>query len=240
MNNSQLQQWIRECSRIVFFGGTGVSTESGIPDFRGQNGIFSALKKYHREPEVLLSYSYFRMRPDVFFEYYRENILVTDAKPNPAHYALAAMEAKGILSAVITQNVDGLHQKAGSRRVLELHGSIYRNYCMKCGKRYDVETILGTEGVPFCECGGIIRPDVVMYEETLPEDVFTEAENEIFKADMLIVGGTSLSVYPAAGLLREFRGKHLVLINKSETPYDDRADLVIREPIGEVFAGLEI
>ena len=240
MGNSLLQQWVDTSSRIVFFGGAGVSTESGIPDFRGQNGIFSALKRYHREPETLLSLSFFKMRPDVFYEYYREDILVTDAEPNPAHLALAALEAKGILKAVVTQNIDGLHQKAGSRRVLELHGSIYRNYCMKCGKRYGVEAILGSEGVPHCECGGIIRPDVVLYEEMLPEDIFNEAERVIMEADMLIVGGTSLSVYPAAGLLRCFRRERLVLINKSETPYDDRADLVIREPIGEVFAGLNI
>ncbi len=240
MANSLLQQWIGESSRIVFFGGAGVSTESGIPDFRGENGIFSALKKYRREPETLLSLSFFKLRPDVFYEYYRENILATWAEPNPAHLTLAAMEAKGKLSAVITQNVDGLHQKAGSRRVLELHGSVYRNYCMKCGKRYGVEKILETEGVPRCECGGIIRPDVVLYQEMLPEDVFREAEREISEASMLIVGGTSLSVYPAADLLHYYRGRRLVLINKSRTPFDDRADLVIHEPIGQVLGELEI
>lgn len=236
MKNSQLFEWIEKSPRTVFFGGAGVSTESGIPDFRSENGIFAALKKYNRPPEVLLSRTFFELRPDVFFEYYRENLLVTDVQPNPAHLALAKLEQSGKLSAVITQNIDGLHQKAGSSRVLEIHGSIWRNYCMKCKKRYGVEKIRDTEGIPRCECGGIIRPDVVLYEEALPGDVFAEAESEIRKASLMIVGGTSLSVYPAAGLLQSFRGSHLVLINKSETPYDSMADLVIHEPIGEVFS----
>ena len=238
MENSQLKQWIDSSEHTVFFGGAGVSTESGIPDFRSENGIFKALEKYGRSPEMLLSRTFFDLRPDVFFRYYRENLLITDVQPNPAHLALAELESQGKLSAVITQNIDGLHQKAGSRHVLELHGSIYRNYCMKCGKRYGIEKIEQTEGIPRCECGGIIRPDVVLYEESLPMDVFEEAEDEIRKADLLIVGGTSLAVYPAAGLLNDFRGSHLVLINKSETPYDSMADLVIHAPIGEVFAAL--
>ncbi len=240
MNYAQLKDWIEASPRTVFFGGAGVSTESGIPDFRSENGIFKALEKYGRSPETLLSRTFFDLRPDVFFEYYRENLLITDVQPNQAHLALAKLEARGKLSAVITQNIDGLHQKAGSRHVLELHGSIRRNYCMKCGKRYGIEKLQQTEGIPRCECGGIIRPDVVLYEENLPMGVFEEAESEVRQADLLIVGGTSLAVYPAAGLLNYFRGSHLVLINKSETPYDSMADLVIHDPIGQVFAGMNI
>ena len=238
MKYVQLSEWIGSSSRTVFFGGAGVSTESGIPDFRSENGVFKALEKYGRSPETLLSRTFFELRPDVFYTYYRENLLLTDAEPNAAHQALAELEARGKLSAVITQNIDGLHQKAGSRHVLELHGSIYRNYCMQCGKRFGIEIMQRTEGVPRCTCGGIVRPDVVLYEEALPMDVFEEAEDEVSKAELLIVGGTSLAVYPAAGLLRYFRGSHLVLINKSGTPYDGMADLVIRDPIGEVFASL--
>ena len=236
---AQLSEWIEASPRTVFFGGAGVSTESGIPDFRSENGIFKALEKYGRAPETLLSHTFFELRPDVFYRYYRENLLVTDAEPNPAHLALAHLEARGKLSSVITQNIDGLHQKAGSRRVLELHGSIWRNYCSNCGKTYGIEAIQKTEGIPRCFCCGVIRPDVVLYEEGLPMDVFEEAENEVREASLLIVGGTSLAVYPAAGLLHYFRGRHLVLINKSATPYDDQADLVIREPIGEVFSQLD-
>ena len=240
MENTQLSDWINASPRTVFFGGAGVSTESGIPDFRSENGIFKALEKYGRSPETLLSHTYFSLRPDVFFEYYRENLLVTDAEPNPAHLALAHLEQTGKLSAVITQNIDGLHQKAGSKNVLELHGSIYRNYCMKCGKKFDIERIQESEGIPRCSCGGIIRPDVVLYEENLPEGVFEKAIEEVRNASLLIIGGTSLAVYPAAGLLQYFRGSHLVLINKSETPYDSMADLVIREPIGKVFSELAV
>ena len=238
MSYEKLAEWIETSPRTVFFGGAGVSTESGIPDFRSENGVFKALEKYGRSPEYLLSHSFYKRHPDVFYEYYRENFLVTDIEPNPAHYKLAELESRGKLSAVITQNVDGLHQKAGSKHVLELHGSIYRNYCRRCGKRYGVEVIEESEGVPRCECGGIIRPDIVLYEENLPEDVFAEAENEMRNAALVIVGGTSLAVYPAAGLLQCFHGSHLVLINKSETPYDDMADMVIREPIGKVFSEL--
>lgn len=240
MENTQLSDWISESPRTVFFGGAGVSTESGIPDFRSENGIFKALEKYGRSPETLLSHTYFSLRPDVFFEYYRENLLVTDVQPNPAHLLLAQLEQKGKLSAVITQNIDGLHQKAGSKNVLELHGSIYRNYCMKCGKKYGIEMIQESEGIPRCSCGGIIRPDVVLYEENLPEGVFEQAIEEVRNAALLIIGGTSLAVYPAAGLLRYFHGSHLVLINKSETPYDSMADLIIREPIGKVFSEMAV
>ncbi len=235
MKSEKLAEWIEASPRTVFFGGAGVSTESGIPDFRSENGIYTALKKFGRSPEMLLSHTFFELRPDVFYRYYRENLLVTDVEPNPAHLALAQLEKRGKLSSVITQNIDGLHQKAGSRHVLELHGSIWRNYCSKCGKKYDIETIRQSEGIPRCECGGVIRPDVVLYEEQLPWDVFEEAENEIQNASLLIVGGTSLAVYPAAGLLQYFHGDHLVLINMSVTPYDSMADLVLRDPIGEVF-----
>ena len=235
MKSEKLAEWIEASPWTVFFGGAGVSTESGIPDFRSENGIYTALKKFGRSPEMLLSHTFFELRPDVFYRYYRENLLVTDVEPNPAHLALAQLEKRGKLSSVITQNIDGLHQKAGSRHVLELHGSIWRNYCSKCGKKYDIETIRQSEGIPRCECGGVIRPDVVLYEEQLPWDVFEEAENEIQNASLLIVGGTSLAVYPAAGLLQYFHGDHLVLINMSVTPYDSMADLVLRDPIGEVF-----
>ncbi len=235
MKYTKFLDWIESSAHTVFFGGAGVSTESGIPDFRSENGIYTALEKYGRSPEMLLSHTFFELRPDVFFRYYRENLLITEVSPNPAHYGLAKLEKSGKLSAVITQNIDGLHQKAGSHRVLELHGSIWRNYCIKCGKKYGIDAVQHTEGIPRCSCGGVIRPDVVLYEEALPWDVFEQAEEEVSKASLLIIGGTSLAVYPAAGLLHGFRGQHLVLINKSETPYDSMADLVIREPIGEVF-----
>ena len=240
MKYTQLADWIEASPRTVFFGGAGVSTESGIPDFRSENGIYKALEKYGRSPEMLLSRTFFDLRPDVFYKYYRENLLITDVQPNPAHLALARLEERGKLRAVITQNIDGLHQKAGSRKVLELHGSIWRNYCMKCGKKYDISAIQQSEGIPRCECGGIIRPAVVLYEENLPMGVFEEAEREVWKSTLLIIGGTSLAVYPAAGLVRSFSGAHLVLINRSETPYDSMADLVIREPIGEVFTDLDL
>lgn len=234
----QLAEWFKTSEHSVFFGGAGVSTESGIPDFRSENGIFKALEKYGRSPETLLSHSFFELRPDVFYQYYRENLLVTEAEPNPAHIMLSKLEKMGKLSAVITQNIDGLHQKAGSRKVLELHGSIWRNHCTNCGKKFGIEAIRDSNSVPRCSCGGVIRPDVVLYEESLPWDVFEEAEDEIRRASLLVVGGTSLAVYPAAGLLQYFRGQHLVLINISATPYDSAADLVIREPIGEVFSEL--
>lgn len=239
-NNEILFEWIGASRNTVFFGGAGVSTESGIPDFRSENGLYAALEKYGRPPETLLSATFFQLRPDVFFDYYRSNLMVTDVEPNPAHRALAALEAKGKLAAVITQNIDGLHQKAGSRNVLELHGSIYRNHCVRCGARYGYESIRDADSVPRCFCGGIIRPDVVLYEESLDSQTLQKAMDAVSAAELLIVGGTSLSVYPAAGLLDFFHGNHLVLINKSSTPYDSRADLVIHEPIGEVFDQLKI
>ena len=239
MKNGKLAELIEKSPRTVFFGGAGVSTESGIPDFRSENGLYKALEKYGKSPEILLSRSFFDAHPEVFFDYYRENLLITDVEPNSAHLALARLEEKGRLSAVITQNIDGLHQKAGSSRVLELHGSIYRNYCMKCGRHYGIEKIKETTGIPRCECGGIIRPDVVLYEEIPPEDTFDQALDEVRNASLMIVGGTSLVVYPAANLLQYFRGT-VVLINLSPTYYDSIADLVIHEPIGKVFSELDV
>lgn len=232
---SELKKFIDESKYIVFFGGAGVSTESGIPDFRSENGIFSALKKYGQPPEVLLSHSFFMKNTDLFFEYYKSSLLVTDVLPNEAHMALARLESHGKLKAVITQNVDGLHQKAGSQSVFELHGSIYKNRCMNCSKSYDAEYIRKSVGVPRCSCGGIVKPCVVLYEECLPEYEFEMAAQHIEKADMLIVGGTSLAVNPAASLVSLYCGNKLVLINKSETPYDYRADLIINEKIGETL-----
>ena len=231
-----LRQWVRESRRIVFFGGAGVSTESGIPDFRGVDGLYR--QKYAYPPEMILSHSFFASRPEEFFRFYRDKILITDAKPNPAHEKLAQWEAEGRLQAVITQNIDGLHQKAGSKKVYELHGSIHRNYCTRCGKFYTAEEIAQTTGVPRCECGGVIKPDVVLYGESLDEGVMRAAISALSTADLLIIGGTSLSVYPAAGLVDVYTGNRLVLVNKTPTPRDDRADLVVREPIGRLFAQL--
>ncbi len=231
----ELKKMMASSQRIVFFGGAGVSTESGIPDFRSENGHFDAIRKFGEPPEVLLSHSFFMERTERFYEYYRSALLVTDVKPNAAHLALAQLERDAKLTAVVTQNIDGLHQAAGSRRVYELHGSIYRNHCMRCGKAYDAEYVKRTKGVPHCDCGGVIKPDVVLYEETLDEKTINGAVKSIAAADMLIVGGTSLAVYPAAGLIDYYNGNRLVLINKSETPYDSRADLVIHEPIGRIL-----
>lgn len=231
----ELKSMMASSQRIVFFGGAGVSTESGIPDFRSENGHFDAIRKFGEPPEVLLSHSFFMERTERFYEYYRSALLVTDVKPNAAHLALAQLESDAKLTAVVTQNIDGLHQAAGSRRVYELHGSIYRNHCMRCGKAYDAEYVKRTKGVPHCDCGGVIKPDVVLYEETLDEKTINGAVKSIAAADMLIVGGTSLAVYPAAGLIDYYNGNRLVLINKSETPYDSRADLVIHEPIGRIL-----
>jgi NAD-dependent deacetylase len=231
----RLKKMVENSDRVVFLGGAGVSTESGIPDFRSENGIFSAIKNYGYPPETLLSGSFFNKFPQVFFDYYKKVLLRTDTLPNPAHYALAELEKRGKLTAVITQNIDGLHQKAGSVRVLELHGSVYRNFCMKCKKAYGAEYIQASEGVPRCGCGGTVKPDVVLYEEALDPYILDEAVSEIKSADMLIVGGTSLSVWPAAGLADYYRGNRLVLINKGSTRLDDEADLVIREPIGETL-----
>ncbi len=230
----QLKQKIADSENIVFFGGAGVSTESGIPDFRSESGLYSALKRFYARPEELLSHSFFIKRPEVFFEYYRESLVHQGAKPNAAHLALARLEYAGKLKAVVTQNIDGLHQSAGSKTVYELHGSILDNYCMACKKRYTLEFVMAAEGVPRCPCGGIVRPDVVLYEESLDWDVMMQAQGAIADADLVIVGGTSLAVYPAAGLLRGYDGE-LVLINKTPTTYDDFASMVFREPIGEVL-----
>ncbi len=231
----KLQQAVNESNYIVFFGGAGVSTESGIPDFRSQDGLYS--QKYKYPPETIVSHSFFMYRTDEFYDFYRDKMIFADAEPNAAHKKLAELEKAGKLKAVITQNIDGLHQKAGSREVLELHGSTLRNYCMDCGKRYDgLDIITGTTGIPKCSCGGTVRPDVVLYEEGLDGDVIRRSVEHISKADMLIIGGTSLVVYPAAGFIDYFRGKHLVVINMSETSRDGAADIVIKGKIGEVLS----
>ena len=237
---NELQEIINSSDNIVFFGGAGVSTESGIPDFRSESGIFKSLEKYGYTPEYLVSHSYYLDHTEEFYEYYKENLVFNDAEPNPAHLKLAELEKIGKLKAVITQNIDGLHQKAGSSNVLELHGSIHRNYCQICNKEYDLDYILNSNGIPRCECGGIIKPDVVLYEEPLNNFVLNSAVNYISNADTLIIGGTSLVVYPAAGLINYFNGSELVLINKSETPYDDLASLVINEAIGETLTQIKI
>ena len=229
-----LQNWIQDSHKVVFFGGAGVSTESGIPDFRSVDGLYH--QEYDYPPETILSHSFFMYHTEEFYRFYKKKMLCLDAKPNMAHKRLAQWEEQGHVQAVITQNIDGLHQAAGSKEVLELHGSVLRNYCMKCHKSYDAEYMLHAEGVPTCSCGGTIKPDVVLYEEGLDSDVLEASVRAIASADLLIVGGTSLNVYPAAGLLRYYRGNRLVLINRDETPYDSQADLVIREPIGQVFA----
>ena len=234
-----LQEMVDESRRIVFFGGAGVSTESGIPDFRSVDGLYHQL--YDTPPETILSHSFFLTHPEEFYRFYRAKMLPLDAQPNAAHLKLAELEQAGRLSAVITQNIDGLHQKAGSRTVLELHGSIWRNHCMRCGKFYPPQTIAeDTRPVPLCTCGGWIKPDVVLYEEGLEEDVLAAAVGYLRRADMLIVAGTSLTVYPAAGLVRYFRGKNLVLINRDATPMDSLARLVIREKVGEVLARIQV
>ena len=231
-----LRQWVLDARRIVFFGGAGVSTESGIPDFRSVDGLYH--QRYSDPPEEILSHHYFMRKPEAFYRFYREKMLFPDAQPNPAHLKLAQWEKNGRLSAVVTQNIDGLHQKAGSRHVCELHGSVLRNHCMKCGKAYTLDDILRTEGVPRCACGGIIKPDVVLYEEGLDGETIEDAVNQIARADLLIVGGTSLTVYPAAGFLSYYRGSRLVLINRDPTPRDDIAQLIIRDPIGKVLGGM--
>ena len=234
----QLQEIIDESSRIVFFGGAGVSTESGIPDFRSADGIYH--QKYKYSPEQVVSHSFFVRYPEAFYEFYKEKMMALDARPNPAHIKLAELEKAGKLTAVVTQNIDGLHQAAGSRNVYELHGSIHRNYCMRCGKFYDAEYVKGYDGVPRCECGGMIKPDVVLYGEGLDQDTIQGAVRAISQADTLIIGGTSLVVYPAAGFIDYFNGKHLVVINKSETARAVRAELTIAAPIGEVMKKLRI
>ena len=237
MNGTEkLKELINGSNNIVFFGGAGVSTESGIPDFRSQDGLYN--QKYDYPPETILSHSFFMRNPEEFYRFYKNKMLCLDAKPNMAHKKLAELEKAGKLKAVITQNIDGLHQAAGSKEVLELHGSVQRNYCMKCGKSYDAEYMLHAEGVPTCSCGGRIKPDVVLYEEGLDMTVMARAIQAIQDADMLIIGGTSLIVYPAAGLIDYYRGNKLVVINMSVTSQDKNADLVIQEPIGKVFAGI--
>lgn len=234
-----LTQWLRESQNIVFFGGAGVSTESGIPDFRSESGVFNTLKKYGESPERLLSHTWFMAHTEQFFKYYKENLLHPEVLPNAAHKALAKLEQMGKLKAIVTQNIDNLHQAAGSANVLELHGSCYRNICMQCGARYDgLDVVLRASGVPRCEkCGGLVKPDVVLYEESLNGDILHAATQALLRADMLIVAGTSLSVYPAAGLISYYRGDKLVLINKSATGYDDQADLLIRDSVGKVLGG---
>ena len=230
-----LRQWVAESDNIVFFGGAGVSTESGIPDFRSVDGLYNQEYKY--PPEEIISHSFFERDPEEFYRFYRAKLIPPkDVKPNAAHLRLAELENEGKLRAVITQNIDGLHQAAGSKKVIELHGSIHRCYCAKCRKPYPESFVNEGTGIPRCDCGGIVRPDVVLYEEGLDEQDLYSSVNYIRAADVLIVGGTSLAVYPAAGLIRYFRGKHMVLVNRGVTPYDDMAQLVIRQNIGQVFS----
>ena len=238
--DERLREIIDNSDNIVFFGGAGVSTESNIPDFRSESGLYNAQQKYGRSPEEMLSHSFFVRYTDTFFDYYKNNLIYTAAQPNKAHRALARLEETGKLKAVVTQNIDGLHQKAGSRNVFELHGSVLRNYCMDCGEFYDLDYIMDEAncdgGIPKCKkCGGTVKPDVVLYEEALDDDCMMGAIRAIQQADTLIIGGTSLVVYPAAGLIRYFGGNKLVLINKQATPYDSKADLVINDSIGKVM-----
>ncbi len=233
---AKLKEWVDASDNIVFFGGAGVSTESGIPDFRSVDGLYNQQYKY--PPETILSHSFFISEPGEFYRFYRAKMLALDAEPNAAHLKLAEWERMGKCRAVVTQNIDGLHQKAGSKEVLELHGSVLRNYCMRCHKPYDVRDIAAGKGVPKCACGGTIKPDVVLYEESLDSYTLSKSLDYIRKADILIVGGTSLAVYPAASLIDYYCGNKLVLVNKSSTPADHRADLVIHEPIGQVFSQL--
>ena len=233
-----LQEIIDESKNIVFFGGAGVSTESGIPDFRSEDGLYH--EKYSYPPERIISHSFFLTNPEVFYRFYKEKMLCLDAEPNAAHRKLAELEQAGTLKAVVTQNIDGLHQKAGSKIVYELHGSIHRNYCLRCRKFYSAKFIKESEGIPYCSCGGVIKPDVVLYEESLDSKTIEDAVTAITNADTLMIGGTSLVVYPAAGFIDYFRGKHLVLINKAETGRTVQADLAIRAPIGEVMAEIRV
>ena len=233
---AKLKEWVDASDNIVFFGGAGVSTESGIPDFRSVDGLYNQQYKY--PPETILSHTFFMAEPEEFFRFYRAKMLALDAQPNAAHRKLAEWERMGKCRAVVTQNIDGLHQKAGSKEVLELHGSVLRNYCMRCHKPYDVRDIAAGTGVPKCSCGGTIKPDVVLYEESLDSYTINKSVEYIRNADILIIGGTSLAVYPAAGLINYYRGSKLVLVNKSATPADRSADLIIHAPIGEVFSQL--
>ena len=237
-NIQKLKEWVQESDNIVFFGGAGVSTESGIPDFRSVDGLYH--QKYDYPPEEILSHTFFVRKPEEFFRFYRDKMLPPDAEPNAAHRKLAEWEKSGKLAGIVTQNIDGLHQKAGNQKVFELHGSIHRNYCERCGKFFPPEYIRDyPELVPKCGCGGRIKPDVVLYEEGLDNDVVTGAVHAISKADLMIVAGTSLTVYPAAGLVRYFRGKHLILINRDATPMDSECDLVIHDKVGQVLSSLK-
>ena len=233
-----LQKWVDESRAIVAFTGAGCSTESGIPDFRSVDGLYN--QKYDWPPEEILSRTFFDRRPEEFYRFYRDKMLCLDAKPNAAHLKMAELEAAGRLRSVVTQNIDGLHQLAGSKRVWELHGSVHRNFCQRCKKFHSVEFIRDSETIPACDCGGVVKPDVVLYEESLNSRVLEGALTDIQNADMLIIGGTSLAVYPAAGLVNYYRGKRLVLINKSPTPYDSKADLVISGAIGEVLGQIKV
>lgn len=239
MNKNKIEQfsdWIKQSDNIVFFGGAGVSTESGIPDFRSVDGLYN--QKYDYPPETILSHTFYVRKTEEFLKFYRDKMLFPNAEPSTTHIKLAQLEAEGKLKGVITQNIDGLHQKAGSKNVIELHGSVLRNYCERCGEFYGIEAIIDSEGIPHCECGGRIKPDVVLYEEGLDDRNIREAVRLIREADVLIVGGTSLGVYPAAGLIDYYNGSKLILVNKSETPYDKRADLLINDALGEVFAAI--
>ncbi len=234
-----LKQWVKDSDIIVFFGGAGVSTESGIPDFRSVDGLYN--QKYDYPPEQILSHTFYMTQPEEFYRFYQDKMLALDAQPNAAHKKLAELEQAGKVKAVVTQNIDGLHQAAGSKNVFELHGSVHRNYCTKCGKEFDAQYVKDSGGVPYCDkCGGPIKPDVVLYEEGLDSRTIEGAVRFIREADMLIVGGTSLAVYPAAGLIDYYNGDKLVLINKSSTPMDRKADLLIQDSIGEVFSQLEV
>ena len=235
-NLETLKQWIADSHNIVFFGGAGVSTESGIPDFRGVDGLYS--QKFDYPPEVIISHSFYERRPEYFFNFYREKMLPLGFEPNITHKILAHWEEEGRLSAVVTQNIDGLHQKAGSKKVYELHGSVLRNYCTRCGAFHSAEFVKNAPGVPRCNCGGIVKPDVVLYEESLDEKTIEGAVRAIAAADLLIVAGTSLTVYPAAGLVNYYRGSRLVLINRDATPYDSSADLVFHDSLGHIFSQL--
>ena len=231
-----LKKWVMESSRIVFFGGAGVSTESGIPDFRSVDGLYR--QKFEYPPETIISRSFYERKPEYFFRFYREKMLPLGFEPNVTHLVLARWEQEGRLSAVVTQNIDGLHHKAGSKRVFELHGSVLRNYCTRCGKFHSAEFVKDAAGIPQCGCGGTVKPDVVLYEEPLNQQTIESSVDAIYDADLLIVAGTSLTVYPAAGLINYYRGSRLVLINRDETPYDSRADLVIHDSLGNVFSKL--
>lgn len=231
-----LRQWVEESKRIVFFGGAGVSTESGIPDFRSVDGLYR--QKFEYPPEMIISHSFYERKPEYFFNFYREKMLPLGFEPNITHRVLARWEEEGRLSAVVTQNIDGLHQKAGSKQVFELHGSVLRNYCVRCGKFHSAEFVKEARGVPRCACGGTVKPDVVLYEESLNSDTIEGSVAAIAQADLLIVAGTSLTVYPAAGLIHYYRGSRLVLINRDETPYDQQANLVFHTSLGEIFSQL--